>query len=246
MAEYFSTMASGIGGTNVQCLDESEFINHSSLKSMSSMMDGSNNSFRFRPVNWHELKEAIDKMDPRKAAGYDGLQPKVLKLLADELSPSLTAIFNLSVQQGEWVTRWKRGEWIPVFKNEDRQEVRNYRPITVLPALGKIYEQLLSKQASEYIDPILSHTLTAYRKNNGCESTILRLVENWKKDLDCKKVVGVLSSDMSKAFDSLWSPLLMKKLEACQFSEEALKLVRSYFSQEEKQGKIGIRDKSMV
>ena len=92
----------------------------------------------------------------------------------------------------------------------------------------------------------MSHTLTAYRKNSGCESTILRLVENWKKDLDCKKVVGVLSSDMSKAFDSLWSPLLMKKLEACQFSEEALKLVRSYFSQEEKQGKIGIRDKSMV
>ena len=72
-----------------------------------------------------------------------------------------------------------------MFKNEDRQEVSNCRPFTVLPALGKIYEQLLSKQISEYIDPILSHALTAYRKNNECESTILRLVENWKRDLDC-------------------------------------------------------------
>lgn len=172
-------MASGIGGTNVESLDDGEFIDHSSLKSISSMMDGSNNSSRFRPVNCHEVKEAIDKMDPRKAAGYDGLQPKVLKLLAEGLAPSFTAILNLSVRvhQGEWVTPWKRGEWIPVFKNEDRQEVRNYRPITVLPAFGNIYEQLVSKRISEYIDPILSHSLTACRKNNGFESTILRLVE---------------------------------------------------------------------
>ena len=52
-----------------------------------------------------------------------------------------------------------------------------------------------------------------------------------KKDLDWKKVVGVLSSDMSKAFDSLWSPLLTEQVDACQFSKKALNLVRSYFSQ---------------
>jgi len=51
LAEYFSTMASGIGGTNVEFLDDGEFIDHSSLKSISSMMDESNNSFRLRPVN---------------------------------------------------------------------------------------------------------------------------------------------------------------------------------------------------
>ena len=109
------------------------------------------------------------------------MQPKVLKLLAEGLAPSFTAILNLSVrvQQGEWVTPWPRGEWIPVFKNEDMQEVRNYRPIKVLPAFGNIYEQLLSKRISEYIDPILSHALTGCRKNNGFESTILRLVENF-------------------------------------------------------------------
>ena len=81
------------------------------------------------------------------------------------------------------------------------------------------------------MEPKLSHCLSAYRKNNGCESTILRLVENWKKDLDGKKVVGVLSSDMSKAFDSLCPPLLIKKLEYYHFSDNALNLVRSYFSQ---------------
>ena len=50
--------------------------------------------------------------------------------------------------------------------------------------------------------------------------------------------MGVLSSDMSKTFDSLWSPLLTEKVDACQFSKKALNLVRSYFSQREQRGKI--------
>ena len=56
--------------------------------------------------------------------------------------------------------------WIPVFKNDDMREVRNLRPVPVLPALGKIYEKLLSKQIVEYMNPQLSPALSAYRENN--------------------------------------------------------------------------------
>ena len=224
-------MARGIGGDKVESLIESDFKEHSSLKSISTMMIPQKNSFCFRLVSYHEVKDAMDKIEARKAAGHDGIQPRMLKLMAEELAPSLTTIINSSIKQGEWITAWKRGEWIPVFKNDDRREVRNYRPVTVLPAVDKIYEKLLSKQITEYMKPKLSHSLSAYRKNNGCESTILRLVENWKKDLNGKKVVGVLSSDMSKAFDALCPPLLIKKLEYYHFLDSALNLVRSYFSQ---------------
>ena len=58
-------------------------------------------------------------------------------------------------------------EWIPVFKDDDMREVRNLRPVTVLPALGKGDEKLLSKQNTEYMDTKLSHALSAYRKNSG-------------------------------------------------------------------------------
>ena len=194
-------------------------------------------------MSYHEVKDATDKIEAGKAAGYDGIQPRMLKLTAEELASSLTTIFNSSMKQGEWITAWKRGEWMPVLKNDDRREVKNYRPVTVLPAVDKIYEKLLSKQITEYMDPKLSHCLWAYRKNNGCESTILRLVENWKKDLDGKKVVGVLSSDMSKAFDSLCPQLLIKKLESYHFSDNALNLVRSYFSQRKNRVRLESVDK---
>lgn len=114
------------------------------------MMTGSNDSFCFRPVTCHEVKDAMDKLSSSKAVGYDRIQPRVLKLVADELTPSLTKISNSSIHQGEWIILWKRREWVPVFKNDDRREVRNYRPVTVLPALSKIYEKLLSQQITEY------------------------------------------------------------------------------------------------
>ena len=85
------------------------------------------------------------------------------------------------------------------------------------------------------MDPILSPNITAYRKNHSCDTTLLRLVEERKKKLDCGKVIAVLSTDMSKAFDSLYSPLLVKKLEAYNFSDKALELMRSYFNQRKKQ-----------
>ena len=64
------------------------------------------------------------------------------------------------------------------------------------------------------MDPKLGNSLTAYRKNNGYDTALLRLVEKWKMDLDSRKVVGELSSNMSKAFDSVSPPLLIKKLES--------------------------------
>ena len=84
------------------------------------------------------------------------------------------------------------------------------------------------------MDPKLSNSLTAYRKNSGCDTTLLRLIEKWKMDLDSRQVVRVLSSDMSKAFDFVSPPLLIKKLESYSFSGSALNLlllnVRKYQS----------------
>ena len=72
-------------------------------------------------------------------------------------------------------------------------------------------------------------TITAYRAKNSCETTLIRLTEIWRAKLDSKKVVGVLSSDMSKAFDSLSPQLLINKLQAYKFSDKAIHLIRAYF-----------------
>ena len=89
----------------------------------------------------------------------------------------------------------------------------NYRPITVMPSVDKVYEVLLGQQVSKFMDDRLSDAITAYRAKKSCETTLIRLTEIWGAELDSKKVVGVLSSNMSKAFDSLSPQLLINKLQ---------------------------------
>ena len=138
-----------------------------------------------------------------------------------------------------WPKEWKKGDWVPVFKKDDKLDEKNYRPITMLIAIDKVFEQLVSKQMTRFIEPNLSINMTAYRKNHSCETTLLKLVEAWKRAIDRKNIVGVLSTDMSKAFDSLHPPLLINKLKAYGFSDCATDLLRSYFSERKNRVRLG-------
>ena len=138
-----------------------------------------------------------------------------------EIGPSPCTIFNTSIETTAWPETWKKGTWAPLFKKDDRHGTSNYRPITLLPVVGKIHEMLLSKQITNFMDPILTDNLTAYRKSHSCETTLVRLVEGWKMEPYCRKLAGMLSTNMSKAFDSLYSLLLIKKLESYRFSDRS-------------------------
>ena len=128
--------------------------------------------------------------------------------------------------------------WTPLYKREDRQGRKNYRPITTLTAIDKIFEHLLHRQVSEHYKQSLYHKMTAHTKNS-CETTLLRHVDDWKKAIDSKDQVLALSMDMTKAFDSLCPASIVKKLEAYGFSNEALELMRSFFHKRANRIKIG-------
>ena len=87
-----------------------------------------------------------------------------LKIAAQEPADSLTKIFYQCITERTWQNIWKKEEWIPVFKREDPLEKTNYRPITVLTVVDKIFEQLLSKQTSKYFVTIFDPFMSAYRK----------------------------------------------------------------------------------
>ena len=95
--------------------------------------------------------------------------------------------------------------------------------------MDEIFEQLLSTQITGHYDPTLYYRMTAYRKKYRREVTLLTLVEEWKQAVDRKELVTILSTDMSKAFDSLCPALTIKKLEACGFGNCSLDLTRSFF-----------------
>ena len=142
-------------------------------------------------------------------------------------------LFNECIRKGEWPEAWKKGEWNPVHKKDDRLDERNYRPITLLSTVDKVFESMTSIQVNNHFDSKLDPCISAYRKKHSCETTLLRLTEDWKLAVDSEQFIGILSTDMSKAFDSLHPSLMINKLKAYGFPEESLSLMRSYLTTRE-------------
>ena len=124
-------------------------------------------------------------------------------MAADEITILLTTIYSQVPESNEWPRDWKRGEWTQVYKVDDPFDKVNYRPVTLLTSVDKVFEQVLCRQLKEMSESILDVFMSAYRSKYSCETTLIKLVGCWKWALDLNKAVGPLSIDMSKVFDSI-------------------------------------------
>lgn len=92
--------------------------------------------FDFGILREEQVQDALKNINPKKSCGWDpGIPPKLLKKVANGVAPSLASLYNNCIKLSQWPTAWKRGEWTPVFKKGDRQDEKNYRPITTLQCL---------------------------------------------------------------------------------------------------------------
>ena len=110
--------------------------------------------------------------------------------------------------------------------------------------MDKVFEQLISKQITSQFESRLSDCITAYRKSHSCEITLVSLVEQWKLARDGHQCVAILSTDMSKAFDSLHPRLMLNKLRAYGFEESTVNLLRSYLSNRQNRIRMGSQTSS--
>ena len=118
------------------------------------------------------------------ATRYDAIPIKMMKIGASELARPISVIFNACIKEGKLLTEWKKWEWTPVFKRGDRCMKENYRPLTVLSCVDRVFEKMLAKQITINFEECLADGLTAYRKNNSCETSLVSLIELWRLVVD--------------------------------------------------------------
>ena len=150
-----------------------------------------------------EVKEAILKVKTNKAMGYDNIPLRAIKESAETLCYPFSVLFNHILENSRIPQQWKLGEVSPVFKKDCCITKSNCRPITILPSLSKIFETLVHSRISHYFDDISHKHVFAYRKNHGTDTALLSLTEQWRKELDQHNIIGIVSIDLSKAFDTL-------------------------------------------
>ena len=124
----------------------------------------------------------------------------------------------------------KFADMTPVYKKGDVTDKRNYRPVSVLPVVSKLFERIIHKQIGSHIERYLSPYLCGYRKDFNAQHVLLALLEKWRIMLDKRGYGGAVLMDLSKAFDTLNYDLLIAKLHAYGFDYSALKLIKSYLS----------------
>ena len=122
-----------------------------------------------------------------------------------------------------------------MYKKDDRDKINNYRPVSLLNGFSKIYERFLHDSLSKFTDKILSKFVSAYRKSYSSNHVLLKLIEEWKKSLDHKNIIGAALMELSKAFDCISHDLLIAKLQAYGLSMDAITFIYSYMKRR-KQG----------
>ena len=237
---YFVNIADGVPEITEQIYGKG-FDTHPSIQAIFNNNEqiAARTDFAFQYTNKTQVEALLLKINSRKSCGYDGIPPRLLKESANAIAGPIAAIMNHSIRTGQYPSRLKLGQVTPLFKKDDELKKSNYRPVTVLPALNNVFERLLSAQMGDFYQNILSDYISAYRRHHSCETSLLRLTEDWKRSLDNKEIVAVISMDLSKAFDTIPHALLLAKLKAYGLHESSCALIGDYLTDRMQRVKIG-------
>ena len=135
-----------------------------------------------------------------------------MKASIESCSEALTKLFNNTILTSDFPDKLKVTDITPIFKKDDPQKSKNYRPVSVLPVVSKVFERLLHKQMSLHVEEYLSPYMCGYRKGFSTQQTLFSLLERWKNVLDKKGYGGAVLMDLSKAIDTLYYDFLIAKL----------------------------------
>ena len=187
-------------------------------------------SFSFKPIDLITVENVITSLNKSKACLSNSIPTRIIQENCDIFVPRITSDLNISIHDGVFPINLKNADVTPVFKKGDRLNKCNYRPVSILPSLSKIFERIMFSQINSYINPKLSMYLCGFRKNMSAQNCLLLMLEKFRSCLDKKGACGVLLTDLSKAFDCLNHDLLIAKLNAYGFDYNSLKLINSYLT----------------
>ena len=192
----------------------------------------------FRCVDKNGILKEILHLAASKACQDSDIPSRIIKTNADIFTHFLHSSFDNSIYQSKFPSILKLANITPVFKKGDRNSKENYRPVSILPNISKIFEQSMFRQISSSMDSYLSKQQCRFRQGYSTQYCLLVILEKWKNAIDKGKCLGALLTDLSKAFDCLFHELLIAKLHAYDFSLPALKLVQSYLLNRKQRTKI--------
>ena len=139
------------------------------------------NNFSFKIVSMDEVKKVVLKLISKKSSTYGAILESILKQTIEVYLKYLTNTVNHSVKESTFPDELKQSEVIPVYKKLDPSQEENYRPVSLLQHISKVFERVIYKQINKFMENKISKCVTGFRKSHGTQHSLIAMLEKWKK-----------------------------------------------------------------
>ena len=182
-------------------------------------------------ISIHDTFEALCSLNINKASGGDGIPPVILKGAATALLEPLHHLFDTCIKRSVIPLEWRRHFITPIFKSGDRSKVSNYRPISLLPSVSKLFERLVFDKMYEFLSSsFLSASQFGFMKNRSTVKQLLIYTYKILQAFELNQQYDSVMLDIRKAFDTVSHNLLLSKLWEAGITGSLLSLLKCYLS----------------
>ena len=190
------------------------------------------NSYSFSIVSENKILKYLHNLSANKATGLDGIPSLFVQDSATVIACPLTHVINMSIIEGVVPDDLKSARVVPLFKKNDKTEVGNYRPVSILSIISKVFERVVYDQVESYLDQkkLLYKFQSGFRSRFSTDTCLIHLTDFIKFQMDKGHYVGMVLLDLQKAFDTVDHNILLMKLEAIGLNEDVIRWFRSYLT----------------
>ena len=162
-----------------------------------------------------DVYKVLRTIDVNKANGPDAISPRILRECPAELAPSITQLFNFSLDHGKLLSVWKSANVVPIHKSGERTLAENYRPVSLESILVKSLERIIHKHIMKFLThhSLPSESQHGFKEARSRVTQLLQLLHSWFSSLEKGNSVNVIFLDFAKAFDRVSHYHLFYKLQ---------------------------------
>ncbi len=181
-------------------------------------------------ISVEEITKGISNLDLNWSPGSDGIPPAFVKMCAFSLSFPLKIIFNKSLHLGIFPEAWKISDVVPIHKSGSKSQVNNYRGISILPALSKLFDSIVTDRLYSCIKGTIIKEQHGFMAGKSTKTNLTIFTDYLFKNVENGYAVDCIYTDIKKAFDRVNIQLLVNKLNNLGIRNPILSWINSYLT----------------